>query len=168
MAYPQVTTVVSGNTVEVTTTQRLAPTIQTVVSADAPTITTIVESNWDGIWSINGQTGDVILTFSIDEFQPNTAYPKNSAVIYDGSLWVAKQNVVSGATFDPTQWSNMSGNKTASQVSYDNSSSDIPSTTVQGAIDYLHENGGGLQYIVVEELPTEDIDERALYLVPKS
>ena len=72
MAYPQVNTVINGNTVEVVSTQRLVPTVETTIKTDAPTISTIVQNYWDGIWSINGQTGDVTLTFTLETFQPNT------------------------------------------------------------------------------------------------
>lgn len=166
MAYPQINTVVDGNTVELVTTQRLVPTVETTVKENAPTITTIVENYWDGIWSVNGQTGDVVLTFTLETFMPYTPYAINAAVIYNGSIWIARRTFVSGATFDEADWTNVGGNNTAAQISYSNASSTIPATNVQEAIDYAFSTGTGAPYVIVNELPTEGINEKAIYLVP--
>lgn len=168
MAYPQVNTVINGNTVEVVSTQRLVPTVETTIKTDAPTISTIVQNYWDGIWSINGQTGDVTLTFTLETFQPNTTYAQNSAVIYNGSIWIANRTFTAGDTFDEDDWTNVAGHNSADQISYSNATTTIPANNVQEAIDYAFVNGAGIEYIITDELPTQYIHEKALYLIPKN
>lgn len=166
MAYPQINTVVDGSTVEIITTQRLVPTVQTTISVNAPTISTIVQNYWDGIWSINGQTGDVTLSFKLGAFEPNTPYEKDAAIVYNGAIWLAKGNFVSGDTFDDADWNSVSGYSSADKISYDNMATEIPAATVQEAIDIAFINGTGIKYVVTNELPQFGVDEKALYLIP--
>lgn len=166
MAYPQINTVVDGSTVEIITTQRLVPTVQTTISVNAPTISTIVQNYWDGIWSINGQTGDVTLSFKLGAFEPNTPYEKDAAIVYNGAIWLAKEDFVSGDTFNDNDWNSVAGHNSADQISYSNAVTTIPATTVQEAIDMAFINGTGIKYIVTNELPQIGIDEKAMYLIP--
>ena len=80
-------------------------TVQTVVNITPQTpVVTEVDAPWVNVTSVNGMTGDVIVTALIEEFVANRYYVKDSVVAYNGGLYVAKENFTAGATFDVNDW----------------------------------------------------------------
>lgn len=68
-------------------------------------ITSIIEGNWDQVLSVNGQTGDVWVNPSINDYTPKAFYQKNDMISVDGRLYRAKEKITSAPDpFDPSQW----------------------------------------------------------------
>lgn len=80
------------------------PQIQTIIDEYASPISTVIEAPWVTVTSVNGMTGDVVVEIILGDFQPNHYYKQNTAVIYQGSLYYAKQDFTSGSTFNVNDW----------------------------------------------------------------
>lgn len=91
------------------------PQIVTQITDNGVSLTTVVDAPWVSVTSVNGMTGDVQVELLLEDYQHNHFYKKNTAVIYNGGLYYAKQDFTSGATFDPSDWNETS----AAQVQAD-------------------------------------------------
>lgn len=102
----------AGNVVETTmvspspvyTTHNTVPIVQTIITKDTQDITSVVDGFWDVVWSVNGQTGDVLIDVVLGEFTSNTTYTKNSIISYNGAIYRARVNFTSTSTFNPSDW----------------------------------------------------------------
>lgn len=80
------------------------PQLETTVQDGTYPISTIINAPWVEVTSVNGKTGDVEIEPVLVDFKPNYPYAKGSTVLYNGGLYYAKDNFVSGNTFDPSDW----------------------------------------------------------------
>lgn len=80
------------------------PQIQTIIQEYGPPISTVINAPWVSVTSVNGMTGDVVVELILSDFQPNHYYVKNTAVLYQGSLYYAKQSFTSGNSFNLDDW----------------------------------------------------------------
>lgn len=99
---PVLTSVFAGN--EVHTTHNTVPQVQTIIQDDVSSITNIIYGDWDVVWSVNGQTGDVLLDVVMADFIPHFTYQKNAVIHYLGKLYRAIDNIITGDEFNPEQW----------------------------------------------------------------
>lgn len=68
-------------------------------------LTSVVEGNWDQVLSVNGQTGDVWVNPSVNDYTPKTYYAKHDMVAVGGRLYRAIEKISSAPEkFDPSQW----------------------------------------------------------------
>ena len=56
------------------------------------------------VTSVNGMTGDVVVSLTLEDFKVNTFYKKGTAILHNGSLYYAKADFTSGDTFNPSDW----------------------------------------------------------------
>lgn len=94
----------SNEPTPITTVISEVPQLQTVMQDGLAPISTIVNAPWVSVTSVNGMTGDVTLQLILSNFEPNHYYPQNTAIIYDGSLYYAKESFTSGADFNVNDW----------------------------------------------------------------
>ena len=80
------------------------PQIITQVDSKGVSLTTVINADWVSVTSVNGMTGDVVVEVLLEDFQANHFYKKNTAVIYQGALYYAKNDFNSGATFNASDW----------------------------------------------------------------
>lgn len=68
-------------------------------------LTSVVEGNWDQVLSVNGQTGDVWVNPSVNDYTPKTYYAKHDMVAVGGRLYRAIEKIPTAPEkFDPSQW----------------------------------------------------------------
>lgn len=80
------------------------PQIQTIIDEFSAPISTVIEAPWVSVTSVNGMTGDVVVEVKLSNFEPNHYYPQGTAVIYEGSLYYAKEDFTSGSSFNLDDW----------------------------------------------------------------
>lgn len=80
------------------------PQIQTIIDEYSPPISTIIDAPWVNVTSVNGMTGDVLVEIKLGDFEPNHFYQKNTAIIYNGSLYYAKEDFTSSEYFRLSDW----------------------------------------------------------------
>lgn len=97
-------TVQQENNTTINTIVEEVPQLQTVIQDGIAPITTIVNAPFVEVTSVNGMTGDVVVEIILDDFQANHFYKKNTAVIYQGSLYYAKADFTSTSTFNASDW----------------------------------------------------------------
>lgn len=119
---------------EIITTHNTVPQVVSIVQQDKTVLTTTIEGNWDVVWSVNGQTGDVLIDVVLGDFLPNTTYTKGAAITHDGYLYTANANFTSGATFNINDWSMVSWKAPASDISFNKGQSGLDSENVQTAL----------------------------------
>lgn len=56
------------------------------------------------VTSVNGMTGDVVVSLTLEDFKANTFYKKGTAILHNGSLYYAKADFTSSNTFSPSDW----------------------------------------------------------------
>lgn len=101
---PQIQTILQNSDINLTSVLQDVPQLQTVMQDGLPPVTTIVNAPWVQVTSVNGMTGDVIVEISLSEFEPNHYYPKNTVIIYNGSLYYSKADFTSGTSFNQNDW----------------------------------------------------------------
>ncbi|MCM1323296.1 MAG: hypothetical protein NC218_03860 [Acetobacter sp.] len=68
-------------------------------------LTSVVEGNWDQVLSVNGQTGDVWVNPSVNDYTPKTYYAKHDMIAVGGRLYRAIEKIPSAPEkFDVSQW----------------------------------------------------------------
>lgn len=91
----EIETTVEGETIEV----------NTAFDQSTTYVTTIIEGNWDQVLSVNGKTGDVWVSPQLNDYQPGTKYTKGEAIVVDGKIYRARQDIASAPDpIDLTQW----------------------------------------------------------------
>lgn len=83
------------------------PQVQTVLQ-DGINVSSQINAPFIEVTSVNGRTGDVITEPTLEDFNPNTYYRKNTLVSYGGSLYFANDNFTSGSAFDADDWTEVS------------------------------------------------------------
>lgn len=193
---PNITTV-QNDGINITTTQSEIPAINSIVQ-DVPQVQTVIQDGnavssiinapFVEVTSVNGMTGDVVTTANITDFEPNHYYLKGSMINHNGSVYAAKENFTSGATYNASDWTAVgtkgdkgdkgdTGDKgdaasvvvgtTTTTASGTNAKVTNTGTSSAAILNFEIPRGkdGGLNAEVVDVLP-EVGDSQKLYLTP--
>lgn len=118
-----ITSQIVDNVVPVQTVVNDIPQIQTVLQGEQINISSQVNAPFIEVTSVNGMTGDVSLDAKIEGFVKNHYYVKDSVIVENGNLYLAKESFISGDVFDLNDWSSIDVEQKQSDWSVDDESS---------------------------------------------